>query len=164
LNEWITRNYDDLLWICRKVSKEYYVDDLFQMCIEQFLTYKKLDELPTEQRKFFFAGLVKNNWFSSSSRYATQYKKFKFNEIDDIEIEDTIYQEGIDLSWVKQQIQLMKKTDWYYARIFELYIEEECNLTRLSKRTTIPMNSLSRDINRFRKKLIDKRKDYYNGM
>ena len=164
LNDWITKNYDELVWICRKVTKEYYVDDLFQMCIEQFLNYKKIDSVPEKDWKFFFARLVRNNFFSSTSNYATTYRKFKFVEMGFQDIQNTEYTEALDLDWVKQQIAELKKTEWYYARIFELYIEEECNLTKLSKRTTIPMNSLSRDINRFRKKLIDRRKQYYNGM
>lgn len=164
MNDWITKHYDELVWICRNVSKEYFCEDLFQMCIEQFINYKKHDQLPEKERKFFFARLVRNNWYSNSSNYYTQYRKFKLVDLGDIDIQDVEYNEPPDLLWVKKQIKDMKKTDWYYARIFELYIEEDCNLTKLSKRTTIPMNSLSRDINRFRKKLIDKRKDYYNGM
>jgi hypothetical protein len=47
-----------------------------------------------------------------------------------------------------------KKEEWYYWRLMELYIEEGCSLTKLSKRTTIPLNSVSRDIHKIKKILI----------
>ena len=54
------------------------------------------------------------------------------------------------MNWVKEEL---KKIDWYYGRLFELYIEEGCSVTKLSKRTTIPINSVSRDINKVRREL-----------
>jgi hypothetical protein len=41
----------------------------------------------------------------------------------------------------------------------ELYIEEGCSISKLSKRTTIPLNSVSRDINKVRSILLNKRKE-----
>jgi hypothetical protein len=54
--------------------------------------------------------------------------------------------------------------EWYYGRLFELYIEEGCNLTKLNKRTTIPIVSLSRDINKVREILKQKRKQDLYGL
>jgi DNA-directed RNA polymerase specialized sigma24 family protein len=69
------------------------------------------------------------------------------------------YEESpITFDWVLNEIEELKKTEWYFARIFELYILEDCNLTKLSKRTTIPINSVSRDVNRVRRYLNQKRK------
>jgi RNA polymerase sigma factor (sigma-70 family) len=166
LNDWITNNYKELLNICRKVSKEYYCDDLFQSCIEQFIKNKKTIDLPDKEKIYFFTRLVSNNWNSTQSPFAQTYRKYKFVEtnIQEIEKMDVEYVEGIDLDWVHQQIEEIKKEEWYYGRLFELYLEEGCNITKLSKRTTIPMNSVSRDINRIRKKLIQKRKKYYDEL
>jgi DNA-directed RNA polymerase specialized sigma24 family protein len=68
------------------------------------------------------------------------------SDIPDIEYEE----EPFNLNWVHEQL---KTIDWYYGRLFELYIEEGCSVTRLSKRTTIPINSVSRDINKVRRQL-----------
>jgi len=46
----------------------------------------------------------------------------------------------------------------------KLFIEEGASISKLSKRTTIPINSVSRDINKVRRYLIKKRKEYYNGL
>jgi ribosomal protein S19E (S16A) len=65
------------------------------------------------------------------------------------------YEESpIDLDWVKTQIEKDKKgEDWYYARLFEIYIQQGCSVTNTSKLTSIPINSTSRDINKYRKHL-----------
>ena len=157
MNEWITNNYEELKLICKKISKIDDVDDLLHCCIEQFITNKKINDVPEEHRLFFFAKIVRNNYNSTSSKYYNQYNKFKYNEFRDIDIPDKEYGEEINLKWVMNQLKLLKKDDWYYSRLFELYLEEDCSITRLSKRTSIPINSVSRDINKIRKKLINLR-------
>ena len=83
-----------------------------------------------------------------------------------IEVKDIEYTEdGIDMDWVNNELEEMKKgEDWYFARLFDLYIQEDCNLTKLSKRTTIPLNSVARDIKKVRQFLINKRNKKLYGM
>jgi hypothetical protein len=68
------------------------------------------------------------------------------------------------MDWVRKQLEELKVEDWYYARLFELYIEEGCSLTKLNKRTTIPLAPLSRDINKVRTILKEKRKKDLYGL
>ena len=158
LDNWIKENYEQLILICKKVSREEDIDDLFQICIEQFLKNKRTIEVPNEQKLFFFTRIVKNNFHSSTSKYYNTHKKFQFNEINNLEIKDEVYIEPIiNLEWVESQIKQLKDNEWYYGRIMELYIEEGCSLTKLSKRTTIPINSISRDINKVKRLLREKR-------
>jgi DNA-directed RNA polymerase specialized sigma24 family protein len=74
-------------------------------------------------------------------------------DIPEIEYEE----DEFNMEWVQEQL---KTIDWYYARLFQLYIDEGCSVTKLSKRTTIPINSVSRDINKVRRQL----KQLRNGM
>jgi hypothetical protein len=159
LNAWVNNNFNELKIICQKVSKLNYCDDLLQTCVLQFLTNKKIETVPDNQKLFFFTKIVSNNYNSTTSPYYKDYHKFKFNELKDVDIVDTNYEpQVIDLNWVNNEISELKKTQWYYARLFELYLEENASLTRLSKRTQIPLNSVSRDIKKVRKILNDKRK------
>ena len=159
LNTWVNNNFNELKTICQKVSKLNYCDDLLQTCILQFLTNKKIESVADNQKLFFFTKIVSNNYYSTTSPYYKDYHKFKFNELKDIDIIDTNYEPPvIDLNWVQNELNELKKTQWYYARLFELYLEENASLTRLSKRTQIPLNSVSRDIKKVRKILNDKRK------
>jgi hypothetical protein len=155
LNDWITQNLSELKKICSSVTRGDDSDDLLQLSVEQFLSNKKVPTIPDGEKLFFFARIVRNNYNSQSSLYYRQYKKFKFQEIDNIELQYLDYEEPlITLEWVKGELD---RLDWYYKRLMELYIEEGCSISKLSKRTTIPINSVSRDINKVRKILIQQR-------
>lgn len=161
MEDWITNNYDKLKNICSNISKNEEVDDLFHSCLIQFMENKKIDTVPDNQKTFFFSRIVKNNFYSTTSKYHKEYHKFKFSEMIEIQEPDILYEEdGIDLEWVRKQ--LKKDFSWYYMRLMELYIEEGCSLTKLSKRTNIPINSCSRDINKCRKELNKRRNKILN--
>jgi DNA-directed RNA polymerase specialized sigma24 family protein len=153
INQWVETNYQELKLICQKISKLNDVDDLLHSCIEQLLLNRNAPMIGDKERLFFFARMVRNNWNSTTSKYYNEYSKFKFNEIKDNNIIDKEYEESkIDLDWVKNMIILHKKGDlWYYARLFELFIEEGCSVTNLARKTTIPLNSVSRDLNKYRR-------------
>ena len=159
INIWITENIDELKKICKSISRLEDIDDLFQICIEQILINKKFADIPDQQRLYFFSRLVRNQFHSKTSKYYYQYHRFKASEIYDYDFPDLQYEEPeVNLEWVNKHLDEMKKTsDWYYGRLFELYIELGCSITTLSQKTTIPINSVSRDINKVRKELNKKR-------
>ena len=158
INTWIENNIEEIKKICSRITRGEDSEDLLQLSIEQFLNNKKVPTIPDKEKLFFFTRIVRNNYNSKSSPYYHQYKKFQFTSIENIEIEYLEEEEPIiTLDWVYDEL---KKLDWYYQRMMEMYIEEGCSITKLSKRTTIPLNSVSRDINKIRKILKEKR----NGM
>jgi DNA-directed RNA polymerase specialized sigma24 family protein len=162
INNWVISNFKELQKICKSVSKSQNYDDLCQICIEQFLVNKRVKELPEDSLLYFFTRIVQNNYYSKSSLYYYTYNKYKFSELTpNDEKQDIDYQEPpIDLDWVKEQLNTM---DWYSKRLFELFIEENCSITNLSKRTTIPLNSVSRDINKVRRELNKRRNKKLNN-
>jgi DNA-directed RNA polymerase specialized sigma24 family protein len=158
LNDWLSKNYDELKNICNKFSTPDEVDDLLHLCIEQFIKNKKVHQIPDKEKLYFFTKIVRNQYHSKSSKYHYTYRRYQFSDVVESEIPDVEYQEEqFNLNWVYEQL---KTIDWYYGRLFELYIEEGCSVTKLSKRTTIPINSVSRDINKVRRQL----KQLRNGM
>jgi DNA-directed RNA polymerase specialized sigma24 family protein len=160
LDNWIKSNYLELRKITSSISKLNDIDDLFQFCILQLLENKKVMEVPDKEKLFFYSRIVRNNFYSKSSPYYRTYNKLKLNEFNiqtepyDLQPENN---QVIDFKWVEKEIKKLKKTEWYYARLFELYIESECSISKLSQRTTIPINSVSRDINRVRRHLNKQR-------
>lgn len=116
-----------------------------------------------KERLFFFARIVRNNFHSTTSRFYNEYNKFKFTDITDHNVRNKEYEESeINIDWVNKIITIHKKGEWwYYARLFELYLEEGASITKLSKRTTIPLNSVSRDINKYRRELRRLRNEYF---
>ena len=151
MNDWLSNNYNELKNICSKFSTAEEVDDLLHLCVEQFIKNKKVHEIPDTEKLYFFTKIVRNQYHSKSSKYHYTYRRYNFNEIIEKDIADIEYQEDeFNMNWVQEQL---KTIDWYYGRLFELYIEEGCSVTKLSKRTTIPINSVSRDINKVRRQL-----------
>ena len=157
LDSWIEEHYEDLKLICKKVSKKDNVDDLFHICLEQFINNVKSIQIDPKERKYFFTKLVRNNFYSVSSIYYRTITRYKFNELPDtIEIIDIPYEEdAINIDWVMKQLQEDKKNGmWYFCRLFEIYIEQNCSVTATSKKTLIPINSVSRDLNKPQYQLI----------
>lgn len=151
MNDWLSENYNELKNICNKFSTPEEVDDLLHLCIEQFMKNKKVHQVPDNEKIYFFTKIVRNQYHSKSSKYHYTYRKYQFNESIEYDTPDVEYEETqFNMNWVKEEL---KKIDWYYGRLFELYIEEGCSVTKLSKRTTIPINSVSRDINKVRREL-----------
>jgi len=158
LKHWISENYNELKNICSRFSTTEEVDDLLHLCLEEFMKNKRVTEIPDNQKIYFFTKIVRNQYNSESSKYHYTYRKYKFNDMVESDIAEVEYEEDqFNMEWVQEQL---KKIDWYYARLFQLYIDEGCSVTKLSKRTTIPINSVSRDINKVRRQL----KQLRNGM
>ena len=158
MNDWLSNNYNELKNICNKFSTPEEVDDLLHLCIEQFIKNKKVEQIPDKEKLYFFTKIVRNQYHSKSSKYHYTYRRYQFNDVVESDISDVVYQEDeFNMEWVREQLKTM---DWYYGRLFELYIDEGCSVTKLSKRTTIPINSVSRDINKVRRQLKQRR----NGM
>jgi hypothetical protein len=155
LNDWLSNNYNELKNICSKFSTPEEVDDLLHLCIEQFIKNKKVHQIPDKERLYFFVKLVKNQYHSKSSKYFYTYKRYQFNEIIDSDIAEIEYKEDeFNMEWVMKEIEEDKKNgEWYFSRLFEIYIEQDCSVTKTSKKTLIPINSVSRDLNKYRKQL-----------
>lgn len=154
-----------LMEVCKSVAKQNNVDELLHYCIDQVITNEKFLSIENDaQRYFYFTRIVLNNYNSKTSPYHRTYRNDKVSLIGETDVEDkSEYVDKCDLDWVKIELKEMMKEEWYYARLFELYIEENCNLSKLNKRTTIPLGPLSRDINKVRTQLKNKRKKI-NGL
>lgn len=148
LSHWVGENISELKKICKHISRQNDVDDLLQVCLEQLLKNKKIHDIPDTQKIYFFARIVRNQFYSDSSKYHLLYRKINFIEFNpEIEVKCEEYEEPIlTLEWVFEQVEIIKKHDWYLGQIFLLWLSREANLTKLSKDTGIPINNLSRDI------------------
>lgn len=148
LNDWIEQNINELRKICSSISRQNNIDDLLQVCIEQLLKSKRINEVPETERLFFFARIVRNNFNSKTSKFHKIYRKNNFVELSsNIDIPQEEYEEPVlSIEWVLQEVDKIKQYDWYLGQIFLLWLSRGANLTQLSKATGIPINNLSRDI------------------
>ena len=161
LNDWIEENILHLQKICNRVAKQNNTDDLLQTSIEQLLNNKRIHDIPSNERLFFFAKIVRNNYNSKTSKYHKLYRKTNFVELgSNIDIPQEDYEEDIfTIEWVLEEVEKIKQQDWYLGQITLHYFAEDCNLTKLSKKIGIPINSLSRDIRKVKIILNDRRQE-----
>jgi hypothetical protein len=145
---WIQDNHKRLFEITTKISKGENTDDLFQLCIEELLNNRVINSVPDNQKFFYFARIVRNQYHSKNSKFHKVYRKYQFTSLDsNIDIPQETYEEpSITLEWVLDEVEKIKKEQWYIGQIFLLYLSKGGNLTKLSKLTGIPINNLSRDI------------------
>ena len=158
LNDWIEQNINELRKICNSVARQNNTDDLLQLSIHQLLTNKRIHDIPDGEKLYFFARIVRNNFNSKTSKYHKIYRKNNFVELgSNIDIPQEEYEDPVlSMEWVLEELELLKKEDWYLATITLHYFSEDCNLTRLSKKIGIPINNLSRDIKKVKLILNDK--------
>jgi hypothetical protein len=158
-NEWLGLNYYELEQITHNIVKDKNeVGDLLHCVIEQILKKNALDAMVERERIFYFIRVLKNNYFSKTSPYFYQYKKKGLQEtIFDPEyyqnIPDESYTEEVPtIEWVYKELEHLS---WFDRDLFLLWMELG-TLTAVSKKTTIPLNSVGRYINQIKLNLIKK--------
>jgi len=154
---WISQNNDLCLNKVREiVSNTNEADDLYQSVVEQLLKKpEKIDKVTDKEKYYFFIRVIRNNYFSKTSPYHYQYRKPSEKNIqvkEDIleQIQDEEYTEELpDMEWVKNELQHL---DWFSRDLFLLWLELN-TISNVSRQTQIPLNSVSRYINKIKKEL-----------
>lgn len=154
---WIGINNDLCLNKVREiVSNRDEADDLYQSVVEQLLKKPdNIDKVKDEQKLYFFIRVIRNNYFSKTSPYHYQFRKpternipIKETILEDIVDEE--YSEDLpDMEWVKNEL---KTLDWFSRDLFLLWLELN-TISNVSRQTQIPLNSVSRYINKIKKEL-----------
>lgn len=157
IREFITKNYEDLYNTTRNIVKnQKCADDLFQSVMEQILTSKNISDIPDDRKKYFIIRIIKNNYYSKTSKYYYENKKHENKETeytpDMNEADNEPYTEPPEIGWVHDQL---ADLTWFERDLFLLWMELG-TLTEVSKTTTIPLNSVGRYINDTKQKLIKK--------
>ena len=159
-SSWLKDNHYDLLEGTRSyVKNNDEADELYQCVVEQLLTKPdRINEVPDNQKKYFFIRTIKNNYQSKTSPYHYKIRKHNTRHTPLIEsitedIIDEPYEESIpDIEWVKTQL---NEFEWFERDLFLLFIELG-TLTNVARQTQIPLNSVGRYINKTKQKLKEK--------
>lgn len=159
IGDWITKNYNELVKITDKICYEPNdAPDLLHCVLEQLLKNKKISSMDDKERFYFFVRTLKNNYYSQTSPYYYQHKKVSTKEtFKDIEFfsdtPDIEYDEELpDIKWVYSQLENL---NWFDRDLFVMWLELG-SLTAVSRKTTIPLNSVGRYINTTKQNLIEK--------
>ena len=112
LTTYLNLVHDDLVQITRNITGNHeHTDDLYQHCILQIL--EKQPDIPIEQFKYYFIRVVKNNWYSKTSRFEYEFRR-KITERNTVEepdferilgAEEETEQPQPTTEWVKKQLE-----------------------------------------------------------
>ena len=157
-NRWIQINNDELVDITKNITGNHHdYMELYQFVVLEILSKPPKKDIPDSQKKYYFIRLLKNNWFSKTSRYHYEFRKVVYNhqeiefneERTEIPMEEYEEDDIPDIDWVREQLQ---DYGWFYRDIFLLYMELN-TIKAVSSQTTIPINSCSKYINDVKNKL-----------
>jgi len=158
LKRWVEKNNDKLIEICRNITKNH--DDTMELyqevIIQLFNKEEYMDELPDENKKYYFIRVANTNWKSSNSPYRYQRNKYIKNNTEYQEymsdmVIDMDYITPPSMEWVNKKLE---KLDWYDRDLFLLWLELG-TFTQVSSETTIPINSVHKYIKKTIKYLND---------
>ena len=162
----ISENNTELIQITKNITKNH-IDslELYQFVVLQILTKPPKKEVVDNQKKYYFIRLLKNNWFSSTSRYHYEFRKKVYNhlelsdfEFDRYEIVEDLPNDNIPtLEWIREELNTM---GWYKRDLFTLW-SELLNITQVSKKTTIPIGTCGKQIREIKDEL-NKRWEQYS--
>ena len=155
--DFISRNNDLLIHTTKNVTNGYsnYME-LYQCVIEQILKKpKKMDLIEDEKKLFYFIKIVKNNYYSKTSKYQYQRIKYDNRNVDFREELNEKLPDDLDENpypewdWVEEQLDTM---DWFDRDLFLLWVQLG-TLTAVNKETTIPINSVGKYIKTIKQEL-----------
>jgi hypothetical protein len=160
--------YNRYLKATRKItSNDNDAQDLMHDVLVMLQKNIKFNNLSEKDRLFFFIRAMKNQFHSNSSHYTRTYKKYQFGEtVENIELQDYIYDEEPTLDWINELLALELKNNpdfWYNKGIFELWLKNDGFIERVHKQTKIPRYSIKDTINEMKGWVKIKWKQYKDG-
>lgn len=149
IENYITRNYYELLTITRKITKNNDLsEDLLHEVILQLYDKENivLKEYDDNQIKYYIVSILRINWHSTTSPFYYKIRReiMLYTNIDDIfnlaDEEQLSFEKQIIFDILEQE---WTELDWFRKSIFELYM---ClgSINKVSKKTKIPRASIGR--------------------
>jgi DNA-directed RNA polymerase specialized sigma24 family protein len=161
---YITKNYYELFNIAKKITKNHDLSqDLLHEVILQLYQKEKIELRSYDDNsiKYYVVAIMRINWHSNTSPFYYKVRREiqKYSDLTEIltmsdEQEDFEKQQIFDIleeEWCE--------LSWFHKALFEMYMTLG-SMKKVSKKTTIPISSISNYINESRntikKNLIEK--------
>jgi hypothetical protein len=161
INDYISKNYDELHQIVKNISKNNELcDELYHYCLMVLLEYDKVkmgEIVKRNHAKYFFITIVMNQWNSTTSPFYKQYRKQNIEYVEEYQDvkDDDIYDEKIDdkIAFIEDQLETQH---WYVKRVIQM--KTEMSYQQIKDVTGIPRSSLYSTFNKFRTETVEKYK------
>lgn len=160
IENYITTRYYELLQITKKITKNHQLSqDLLHEVILQLYSKENiiLKEYCEDQIKYYIVAIIRINWHSSTSPFYYRIRKESVKYVDinqiydltddtQLEFENQIIYDILEEGW--------SELDWFRKSLFELYMGLG-SMKKVSKKTRIPISSVSRYIKESREQIKD---------
>jgi RNA polymerase sigma factor (sigma-70 family) len=167
VENYITRNYYDLLKICKKYtsndkfSKHNYEDwasELLHEVIIQLYNQKEYTGKTDDNSiKYYITRIIMVNWCYPTSPFFRKNKKFQMNAVELKGYE--MFPEEQDAFQIEELFELLEENyselDWFHKAIFDTYLSLNKSMIAVSRKTNIPFQSISRYIKTARQQVKD---------
>ena len=158
---WIEGNYQLLVDMTNNITKSSdEAGDLLHCVLEQALEREeKLNQIPSDQMKWWFSRVLYVNWNSKTSPYYYQYKKesSNYDNIDDytmeVEENDIKYKHWVEDKMTEIET-VLEDLHWFQKLLFQRYLYGEYSYNSLSEKTKIPVNTIATSIRNTKKLLV----------
>lgn len=148
---YITKNYQQLLKISKSITKSDIETsrELLHECLFQIYNRDelKLKEYTDDNMRYYLTSIMRINYYSSTSPYHYRIRKERqkytdLTEVLNMESEQEIFE-------TEQLFQLLEEEycelDWFRKSLLDMYLTLN-SLKAVSRKTTIPLTSISRYI------------------
>lgn len=147
---YITRNYYELFKISKRITKGNDLSqDLLHEVILQLFDKERivLNNYEDNTIKYYITAIMRINWYSVTSPFYYKIRKERcsYNELTDIvdmPEEQEVFETQLIFDILEQEF---SELDWFHKSLFEMYLTLG-SLKRVSKKTNIPLTSISRYI------------------
>lgn len=171
VEQYITNNYYELLSISKKLTKGHELSqELLHEVILQLYDKKeiKLKKYCDSSIKYYITAIMRVNFYSKTSPFYYRIRKEAQTYLEIFD--DYIYEPLYDVADVEMELALEKEKlicileesyvelEWFEKSIFDLYIVLG-SLKKVSKRTRIPVTSVSRYIKEIKNKIKSQLED-----
>lgn len=144
---YITKNYYELLAIAKKITNN---NDLSQDLLHEVILqlYNKetiiLNEYNDNQIKYYIVSILRINWHSNTSPFyykvRREFKKYSdLTEVLSMPDDQENFEKQIIFDILEQE---WCELDWFRKALFEMYMTLG-SMKKVSKKTTIPISSIS---------------------
>jgi hypothetical protein len=154
INDWLSDNYSALQDASLKISQgNDLANDLLHYSIDQLLSKPNLQDIvDSGGAQFYCVRIMLNSWRSTTSEFYRLFRKPVDNIDDKLYLLSDDEQEEEDIQDLVSKINKeLDSLHWYDQELFRIFVEEDHNISSLSRATGIPRTSISLTINRIRK-------------
>jgi DNA-directed RNA polymerase specialized sigma24 family protein len=150
LEQYITKNYYELLKIAKKYTKnDDWASELLHEVILQMYNQKEFNcKTDDNSIKYYIIRIIMVNWCYPSSPFYRKYKNYNLNAVDlkgfEMQAEEMEAFESEEIYKLLEEN--YSELDWFRKSLFDMYLSLNKSMIAVSRKTNIPFQSISRYI------------------